>query len=175
MKNNQKIVSENYKLRLQKLAGIINERFFMNDEDSKNFFFQQNQIPGNTEFKYSITYQEVDKSQFADGEDISDYTDQGFEVEESIDELYSIIDQAKSNYGTYEPSSSPVSAGCWWSSTSPEMSRAHIEKGLDKFYSLHITHLDGSELSKEESEFITMLLNPSKRVTWDDIDNKWKI
>lgn len=176
MKNNQKIVSEEYKNKLKKLAGIIRENSFIdNDGNLNNFSFQGEYIPGDAQFKYSITYQEVDRSQFGDDEDISDYTDRGFEEEESIDELYNIIQNAKHNYGTYEPSSSPVTAGCWWSSTSPKNDRSYFEKGVEKYFSLHLKNLDGSNLSKEQCEFITKLLNPSSRAIWDDLDNKWNL
>jgi len=168
------MISENYRKRLMEIAGIDEKTAFLNsDGQLANFSETGDYIPGSKEFKYSITYQKIDKSQFADGEDISDYTDQGYEIEPVLSRLSFIIENAKDNFGIYEPSSSPVSEGCWWSSTSPENSREYIEKGLEKYYSLHIKKLDGSNLTKEESEFITKLLNPSTRTYWDDMDNKW--
>ena len=168
------MINENYKNRLQQLAGIIKENSFVDtDGNLNNFASQGNYIQGTEKFKYSITFQEIDRSQFGDDEDINDYTNQGYEWDESIDELSSIIEKAKNDYGTYSPSSSPVMAGCWWSSTEPKNNREYIEKGKEVYYSLHIKNIDGSDLSKEQSKFITKLLNPSTKTYWDDLDNKW--
>ena len=171
MKNNQKLVSEQYKNRLQQLAGLVKENAYI---DANGQLQNLNYIPGTKEFIYSITYQELDRSQFADGEDISDYTDQGYDIEPTNSRLSFIIENAKNNYGIYEPSSSHVIAGCWWSSTQPKQNREFFEKGKEVYYSLHIKNQDGSDLTKEESEFITKLLNSSLRTYWDDNENKWQ-
>ncbi len=170
------MLNENYKKRLQKLAGIISENAFVDsDGNLNNFSNQGNYIPGDKEFKYSITYQELDPEQGGDEEN-DDYTDQGFEIEETRSRLGFIIEIAK-NMGINSPSSSPANSGMWWSSNDPENSRDYFERGIQKFYSLHIKNLDDSKLSTEESEFITKLLN-MPRVSWEDWDNtekpKWK-
>lgn len=162
-------INENFKKRLQKLAGIIKENTFIGPDGQLNNFDFNDYISGEKEFIYSITYQEIDKSQFEDGEEINDYTDQGFEIEPTHAPLYEIIENSKNDYGIHEH----VGSGSW-SSTSPDQTRDYFEKGLEKYFSLHINHIDKKEITKEEEQFITKLLNPSSRAKWDDLDNKWK-
>lgn len=170
------MINENYKKRLQQLAGIIKENSFI-DAGGKlnNFSSEGNYIPGDKEFRYSVTFEELDPEQGGE-EGNDDWTDRGYEIEETTSRLGFIIELAK-EHGISEPSSSMATEGMWWSSVDPENSREFIEQGIQKFYSLHIKNLNGSSLSKEESEFITKLLK-SRRVSWEDWDNsvspKWK-
>ncbi len=169
------MINENYKKRLQKLAGIQESASVSPGGDLKNFSPHIGYIPGDKEFIYSITYQELDPNEGGD-EGNDDWTDQGYDIEDTKSRLGFIIDIAQSN-GISEPSSSPPSAGMWWSSTDPEYSKDFIERGIQKFYSLHIKNLNGSPLSQDESGFITKLLK-SRRVSWEDWDNtvkpEWK-
>lgn len=169
------MINENYKKRLQKLAGIQENASIGQGGELKNFSPHVGYIPGDKEFIYSITYEELDPSEGGEEEN-DDWTDSGFEVENTTSRLGFIIEIAKSN-GISEPSSSQPSSGMWWSSNDPEQSRDFFERGIQKFYSLHIKNLDGTPLSKEESGFITKLLK-SRGASWEDWDNtvkpEWK-
>jgi hypothetical protein len=52
----------------------------------------------------------------------------------------------------------PVSFGTW-ESTEPEQDRDFFEKGIRKYYALHLTNEDGTEISQEENDFISFLLS----------------
>ena len=57
------MINENYKKRLQKLAGLIKENSFIDNNGQLNNFSHHGQyIPGSTKFNFSITFQEIDKS-----------------------------------------------------------------------------------------------------------------
>jgi hypothetical protein len=99
-------------------------------------------------FKYSITFQSWDEDSLEAGQ-----TDEhGFEVEETIDTIGDILYEANTTYGIYMP----VSFGTW-ESTEPQEDRDFFEKGIRKYYALHIKNEDGTEISQEESDFISFL------------------
>lgn len=104
-------------------------------------------------FKYSITYTESTE----ESSEYGDYSDQGYEVERQEAEIGDILHQAHSNYGIY----SPTSLGSW-ESTSPLADRNHFEKGVDKYFQLHVMDVDGSPISEKEHDFITHLLSEGK-------------
>ena len=104
-------------------------------------------------FKYSITYTESTEESSEDG----DYSDQGYEVERQEAEIGDILHQAHSDYGIY----SPTSLGSW-ESTSPLADRNYYEKGVDKYFQLHVMNVDGSQISEKEHNFITHLLSEGK-------------
>lgn len=133
-------------------------------------------MEGDKKYKYSITYQTVTPESAEDG----DYADNGYVIQDEVEELQDILQEAVNRYGIYEPSSvgykdgkRSVSAGCWWSSTSPDTDRDYWEKGHEKYYSLHINNIDGSELNQEESQFITDKLSEGRNLHWDDEEKKW--
>jgi hypothetical protein len=104
-------------------------------------------------FKYSITYTESTE----ESSEYSDYSDQGYEVERQEAEIGDILHQAHSDYGIY----SPTSLGSW-ESTSPLADRNYYEKGVDKYFQLHVMNVDGSQISEKEHNFITHLLSEGK-------------
>jgi len=149
------MINENYKKRLQQLAGLIKENASIGPDGTlTNFTHIGTFIPGDKLFKYSVTYQEVDPNEFGEDEEINDYTDRGFQVEPTVAPLSEIIKQGVSNYYVKDPSSTHISGGVWWSSHSD----TDFRTGVDRTYSLHIAHEDGSKLSDEEAQFINQLL-----------------
>ena len=104
-------------------------------------------------FKYSITYTESTE----ESSEYGDYSDQGYEVERQEAEIGDILHQAHSDYGIY----SPTSLGSW-ESTSPLADRNYYEKGVDKYFQLHVMNVDGSQISEKEHNFITHLLSEGK-------------
>lgn len=133
-------------------------------------------MQGNKKYKYSVTFQTITPESAEAG----DYESQGFEVEETIDELQDILQDGVNRYGVSEPSSisykdgvGKVSSGCWWSSSSPDNDRDYFEKGIEKYYSLHIRNIDGSELSDEEAQFVNDKLKEGRNLHWDDEENNW--
>lgn len=130
--------------------------------------FKENGVRGDKKFKYGITYQTITPESAEHG----DYEDSGWEVEEQVENLSEILKVANS-YGIYEPSSSRIMGGEWWSSIDPSGTRSYYEKGEETYYSLHIYHLDGSKLTKEETEFVTDKLKSGRKLDWDDEENEW--
>ena len=111
-------------------------------------------ISSKKKFKYSITFTSWDEESLEMGE-----TDnRGYEIEDSIDTIGDILYEANTTYGIYMP----VSFGNW-ESTEPEQDRDFWEKGIRKYYALHITNEDGTEISQEENDFITYLLSRNDR------------
>lgn len=123
---------------------------------------------GDKKLKYGITYQTITPESAEHG----DYDDAGWEVEEQVEDLSEILKIAN-NYGIYEPSSSRIMGGEWWSSVDPSGTRSYYEKGEETYYSLHISHLDGTDLTKEETEFVTEKLKSGRKLDWDNEDNEW--
>jgi hypothetical protein len=101
-------------------------------------------------FKYSITFESWDEESLEAGQ--SDV--RGYEVEDDTDLIGDILYKANTTYGIYMP----VSFGTW-ESTEPNEDRDFWEKGIRKYYALHITNEDGTEISQEESDFISFLLS----------------
>jgi hypothetical protein len=104
-------------------------------------------------FKYSITFQSWDEESL----EIGETDDKGYEVEETTDTIGEILYEANTTYGIYMP----VSFG-YWESTEPEENRDFFEKGIRKYYALHITNEDGTDISQEESDFISFLLSDGR-------------
>lgn len=104
----------------------------------------------NKEFKYSITYAITTPESLENG----DYEEQGFEVEPEESPIGDILRSAHFTYGIY----SPIAIGRW-ESTEPVSDRNHFEKGESKYFTLHLTNADGTEITEEEHEFITYLLS----------------
>lgn len=107
-------------------------------------------ISKNKKFIYSITYQHTDE----ESSELGEYKEIGFEVEKSTDTIGKILKLANENYNIYYP----ISVGNW-ESTSPVEDRDYWEKGIHKFYVLHINNEDGTSISEEENNFITYLLS----------------
>jgi hypothetical protein len=107
-------------------------------------------IKANRVLKYSITYQETDE----DSREVSDFLDSGFIIENETDEIGNILKLAVETYGIYYP----VAFG-WWESTYPVQNKDYFEKGIEIYYALHITNEDGTEITQNESDFITFLLS----------------
>ena len=101
-------------------------------------------------FKYSITFQSFDEESLEAG----DSFDRGYEVEDDTELIGEILYKANTTYGIYMP----VSFGNW-ESTEPNEDRDFWEKGIRKYYALHLTNEDGTEISQEESDFISFLLS----------------
>jgi len=107
-------------------------------------------ISKNKKFIYSITYQHSDE----ESSELGEFKEIGFEVEKSTDTIGKILKLANENYNIYYP----ISVGNW-ESTSPVEDRDYWEKGIHKFYVLHINNEDGTSISEEENNFITYLLS----------------
>lgn len=107
-------------------------------------------ISQDKEFKYSITFSSWDEESLEAGET----NDIGFEVQEDSDTIGEILSLANERYGIYYPLSFGI-----WESTEPEEDKDFFEKGIRKYYTLHITNEDGTEISQEENDFITFLLS----------------
>jgi hypothetical protein len=107
-------------------------------------------IKANRVLKYSITYQETDE----ESREVSDFSDSGFIIENETDEIGNILKLAVETYGIYYP----VAFG-WWESTYPVQNRDYFEKGIEIYYALHITNEDGTDITENESDFITFLLS----------------
>lgn len=110
-------------------------------------------ISPNKKFKYSITFESWDE----DSLEMGQTDERGFEVEETIDTIGDILYEANTTYGIYMP----VSFGTW-ESTEPQEDRDFFEKGIRKYYALHIKNEDGTEISQEESDFIAFLLSDGR-------------
>ena len=70
------------------------------------------------------------------------------------------------DYGISEASSSDPRSDpqhMWFNSTSPRMDREYIEKGVEKYYSLHIHEVNGYEPEAEDIQRIANLIG----VTFD--------
>ena len=107
-------------------------------------------ISENKKFKYSIYFQSFDEESLEMGSSV----DSGYEKIESIDTIGDILRLANSTYGIYYP----VSFGVW-ESTEPLQNTEYFEKGIRKYFSLHIHNEDGTEISSDENDFITFLLS----------------
>jgi hypothetical protein len=107
-------------------------------------------ISKNKKFIYSITYQHSDE----ESSELGEFKEIGFEFEKSTDTIGKILKLANENYNIYYP----ISVGNW-ESTSPVEDRDYWEKGIHKFYVLHINNEDGTSISEEENNFITYLLS----------------
>ena len=107
-------------------------------------------IKANRVLKYSITYQEITEESREYGE----VSDSGFIIENETDEIGNLLKLAVETYGIYYP----VAFG-WWESTYPVQNRDYFEKGIEIYYALHITNEDGTDITENESDFITFLLS----------------
>jgi hypothetical protein len=163
-------LSESFKSRMRKLAGIINEEMSVGPDGSISGISPSGQIPGDKIFVYAITYENVTPESAEQG----DADSRGYEIEHTHDTLEEIIYLGRNTYGTNEPSSSHPHAGMWWSSSDPVQNRDYWEKGINKYYSLHVKNSDGTDLDAEQSAFITKLLTSEQRLKWDEDDNMWR-
>jgi len=110
-------------------------------------------INENKKFKYSIYFQSFDEESLEAGSSL----ESGYEKIESVDTIGDILYLANSVYGIYMP----VSFGNW-ESTEPLSDKDYYEKGISKYFSIHISNEDGIDISDEENEFITFLLSDGK-------------
>lgn len=112
----------------------------------------KNELPisPNKKFNYSISFEAWDDESL----EVGQTDNRGYEVEETTDEIGEILYEANTTYGIYMPF-----AFGRWESTYPDEDADFFEKGIRKFYTLHITNEDGTEISQEENDFITFLLS----------------
>ena len=110
-------------------------------------------INENKKFKYSIYFQSFDEESLEAGSSL----ESGYEKIESVDTIGDILYLANSVYGIYYP----VSFGVW-ESTEPLTDKDYFEKGIKKYFSLHIQNEDGTDISDEENEFVTFLLSDGR-------------
>ena len=101
-------------------------------------------------FKYSITFQSFDEESLEAG----DSFDSGYEIIDATDFIGDILYKAYFTYGIYMP----VAFGTW-ESTNPLENTDYWEKGIKKYFAIHISNEDETKISKEESDFITFLLS----------------
>jgi hypothetical protein len=110
-------------------------------------------ISPNKRFKYSITFESWDEDSLEMGQtDVRGYVEQ-----DETDTIGDILYEAGTTYGIYMPF-----AFGRWESTYPDEDADYFEKGIRKFYFLEITNEDGTQISDEESDFITFLLSDGR-------------
>lgn len=119
-------------------------------------------LDGTKKYNYGITFRTITEESAQQ----SDWAKTGWEIEKEDSELQDIIKTASWDYGING------FTGNGWESTSPTSDRDYFEKGIEKYYDLHITHVDGSSLSKEEEKAITELLK-SNKVKYDEDEKSW--
>ena len=107
-------------------------------------------ISANKKFKYSITFESWDNESL----EIGQTDNRGYVVKDEIDTIGDILFDANTIYGVYMPY-----AFGRWESTYPDEDTDFFEKGIRKFYSLHIVNVDGTEISDEENDFIKIKCN----------------
>jgi hypothetical protein len=110
-------------------------------------------ISPNKNFKYSISVESWDE----DSLEVGETNDRGFVIEDTVEEIGDILLEANTTYGIYMPF-----AFGRWESTQPDEDADFYEKGIRKFYTLHITNEDGTEITDEENDFITFLLSDGR-------------
>ena len=126
-------------------------------------------ISGDKKYQYGITFQLVTPESAEEG----DYEEQGWEREYEEAELQDILKDAVNRYGIHEPSSSDVTSHTWWSSVMPDENKDYWEKGHEKYYSLHVKNVDGSDISDDEAKFINSKLKEGRKLDWDESDKEW--
>jgi hypothetical protein len=110
-------------------------------------------ISPNKRFKYSITFESWDEDSLEMGQtDVRGYIEQ-----DETDTIGDILYEAGTTYGIYMPF-----AFGRWESTYPDEDAEYFEKGIRKFYFLEITNEDGTQITDEESDFITFLLSDGR-------------
>ena len=124
------------------------------------------EIDGDKLYQYGITYELVTP----ESAEMGDFEETGWEVERENSPLEEILRDAYFNYGIYEPTDSFHTS---WSSTSPDNNRDYFEKGHERYYTLFINNIDGSEISDEERAFITEKLKSGRKMNWDSDDKEW--
>ena len=124
------------------------------------------EIDGDKLYQYGITYELVTP----ESAEMGDFEETGWEVERENSPLEEILRDAYFNYGIYEPTDSFHTS---WSSTSPDNNRDYFEKGHERYYTLFINNVDGSEISDEERAFITQKLKSGRKMNWDSDDKEW--
>lgn len=90
-------------------------------------------------YNVSVTYEILTAESIENG----DAESRGFDIEREEmdwDDLKRLIQDK----GFSEPSSSHLDERMWFSTSSPEESRAHFEEGEDKYYSLHLNSVNGA-------------------------------
>ena len=110
-------------------------------------------ISPNKKFKYSISVESWDE----DSLEVGETNDRGFVIEDTVEEIGDILLEANTTYGIYMPF-----AFGRWESTQPDEDADFYEKGIRKFYTLHISNEDGTEITDEENDFITFLLSDGR-------------
>ncbi|WP_146139387.1 hypothetical protein [Simplicispira suum] len=86
-----------------------------------------------SKFIISVTYEHQDETSLESGEPYErGYEIEGQEVDE--DELKAIANE----YGVNAASSTVIGQFTWFNSSSPREDREYFEKGIEKFFSLHI-------------------------------------
>lgn len=123
-------------------------------------------IDGDKIYEYGITYELITP----ESAEMGDFEETGWEVERQNETLADILKNANYNYGIYEPTDSFSES---WRSTSPDNNRDYFEKGHEKYYTLFINNVDGSDISDEERAFITEKLRSGRKLNWDDEDKEW--
>lgn len=118
-------------------------------------------------YNVGITYQTTTE----ESSKLGDFDDTGWEEEYESSSINDIKNKAF-NYGTTEPSSSLQKGVIWWTSTNAETSRDFYEKGIEKYYSLHIRHLNDADLSEEEIKYFNRIINPKRNSLKEGVDMK---
>lgn len=127
-------------------------------------------IHGDKKYNYSITYRTIFQSENEE----SPYEDgNGFEVENEIEELQDILQEAVNKYGIYAPTGSPIHAGISFESVTPKQDRDYFEKGIETYFTLHVKNVDGSDISLEETQLIADKLKEGRKLHWDEEEKNW--
>lgn len=115
----------------------------------------KNNLPINKDkqFKYSITFSSWDEESLEAGQT----DDLGFEIKDDVNNIGEILHLANDRYGIYYP----LTFG-GWESTEPEENTDYFERGINKYYTLHVKNVDGTDISQEENDFITFLLSDGR-------------
>lgn len=127
-------------------------------------------IHGDKKYKYSITYTTIFESENEE----NPYEDNnGFEVENEIEELQDILQEAVNKYGISSPTGSPIHAGISFESVTPKQDRDYFEKGIETYFTLHVKNVDGSDITLEETQLIADKLKEGRKLHWDEEEKNW--
>lgn len=85
--------------------------------------------------------------------------ERGVEVEREVVDADKLKEYGR-DYGMSEPSATDptMTPNIWFSSTSPTEDREHFEKGINKFYSLHVHDVNGHEPDAEDYQRVANLI-----------------
>ena len=123
-------------------------------------------IDGDKLYEYGITYELITPESV----EMGDFEETGWEVESQFATLEEILRIALFNYGIYMPTDSFQQS---WRSVDADNDRDYYEKGHERYYTLFVSEMDGSEISKEEANFITEKLKSGRKMNWDADDKEW--